>query len=482
MKHTRSISPLMWGITVALVAVLAAMGFAPHLAAAAGLAGVMGVTTDTVAIDNLMKIIYSDPLVTDIVQDSELMDLFKTDMNVQSEETTGGKWVEMAHYVRLAGAAGARAENDYIPQSETARALNSRIYLRKQVAVVEMTGDVMDKVVGDEGAFINYMERALPDTKQRLTNDLDRQYLGFGAGIRARVAAVDAVNHTITLKDTLGIAGLDDPWLQFQEGERIVFSATAAGTAFRNAGTAQSALIESIDPAAGKLYLTIDAGTEAAIVVSDYIFGGDGTGASAQLAGVDRELAGLYAAVDDGGVLATYNNVDRTVAANAAFKATVFDASVAPYSGAVSEQLLIVADAKMQVAAGAKFDTLVASPHGPISYWLSMKGDRVLNDPLNYTGGKGDLKIALGTRVIPIRSARKLPAEIAFALTSTSFRRFTLNQWQWVSRGGSIWNQVVDAVGRKDAWFAFGKMYEQLACIAPRQNIRFEGLARQFTY
>jgi hypothetical protein len=50
------------------------------------------------------------------------MSLFKTDMNVKTEETTGGKYIEMAHYLRLAGAAGARAENDYIPVPQSPRA------------------------------------------------------------------------------------------------------------------------------------------------------------------------------------------------------------------------------------------------------------------------------------------------------------------------------------------------------------------------
>jgi hypothetical protein len=51
-----------------------------------------------------------------------------------------------------------------------------------------------------------------------------------------------------------------------------------------------------------------------------------------------------------------------------------------------------------------------------------------------------------------------------------------------VARGGSIWNLVTDAVGRKDAYFAFGKLYEQLACIMPRRNFRIEGLVRQFDF
>jgi hypothetical protein len=150
---------------------------------------ISGATTTTASLDQLMKVIYSDPLIRDIVVESELMDMFKTDFNIKTEETTGGRYVEMAHYLRLAGAAGARAENDYIPVPQSPRAINSRIFLKKVMGVVEMSGDVMEKVVGDEGAFINYMERALPDTKERVVTEMDRMYIGFGAGIKARVKA-----------------------------------------------------------------------------------------------------------------------------------------------------------------------------------------------------------------------------------------------------------------------------------------------------
>lgn len=438
-----------------------------------------GTTTTTASLDPLMKVIYSDPLIRDIVIESELMDLFKQDFNVKTEETTGGRYIEMAHYLRLAGAAGARAENDYIPVPQNPRSVNSRIYLKKILGVVEMTGDVMEKVVGDEGAFINFMERALPDTKERVLNEIDRMYIGYGAGIKARVQS-KAGGNTIVIDRALGVDGYEDAWLQFQEGETVVFSSTPSGAVIKNAGSTQAALVENINEATSTLTLTLDAALYAAIAVDDYVFSGDQAGTASQNGGVDREIAGLLAGVDDGGILSVYNNVPR--AGNRPFNARVIDASVAPYNGIVTEKLLIVADAMTSVSAQSKIDALVMSAHGPIGYWEDLKGDRVLNDPRNYTGGKGSLSILLGDRAIPLRTARKLPPQVAFGLNTKTWRRFTLGTWQWVSRGGSIWNLVTDAIGRKDAYFAFGKMYENLACLMPRRNFRIEGLIRQFTF
>lgn len=446
--------------------------------------GVAGATTTTASLDNLMKVIYSDPLIVDIVNDSELIDLFQTDMNVRTEETTGGRYIESAHYLRLAGSAGARAENDYIPVPQSPRAINSRIYLKKVLGVVEMTGDVMEKVVNDEGSFINYMERALPDTKERVVTEMNRMYVGFGAGIKARVAAGwvagGRLPGALTIDRALGVTGYEDAWLQFQEGETIVFSATPAGTVLKNAGTTQAALVEEINESTGALSVTADAALLNAIADNDYIFAGDAAGTSSQNGGVDREIAGLLAGVDNGTILATYLNISR--AGNRSFNSRVIDASGAPYNGSITEDLLVIADAVTSTASGAKIDTLVMSPHGPIGYWQSLKTYKVLNDPRNFTGGKGSLSISLGDRTLPFRTARTMPPQIAFGLTRSTWRRFTLNRWEWVARGGSIWNMVTDAVGRKDAYFAYGKLYEQLACLMPRRNFRIEGLTRKFTF
>lgn len=469
-----------WPVLAAIVVAVLVSLLGTHPAFALG-GAVMGATTATADIDALTKIIYSDPLITDIVAESEFMSIFQTDMNIQTEQTTGGKYIETAHYLRLAGAAGARAENDYIPVSQSAKAVNGRIFLKKIMGVIEMTGDVMDRVVGDEGAFINYMERALPDTKERVLNEVDRMYIGFGAGIKARVAATWAGASPLPVDRALGVTGYEDAWLEFLEGETIVFSATAAGTALRNAGANQAALVENIDETTNELTITGDAALLAAIQVDDYIFGGDAAGTSSQLAGVDREIQGVLAGVDDGSILPTYLNIVR--ATQRQFNARVVDASVAPYNGILTEELLIASDAAVRVSANAKIDTLITSPHAPIGYWKDMKQDRTLNDLRNPQGGlTSQVGVLLGDRVIPLKTARKLPPQIAFGLNRASWRRLTLNTWTWVQRTGALWHQVTDATGRKDAYFAFGKMYEQLACLVPRRNIRFEGLARQFNF
>lgn len=437
-------------------------------------------TTTTANLNEAMKVIFADPLITNVVTDTELMQLFEVDANVQVENTTQGRYVEMAHYFTLPAGVGARHENEYLPVPDAPEFLNSRLFLRKLQGVVEMTGDTMRRVTGSEGAFLDYMSRALPDLVERLRNEIDRQYIGYGAGLKARCAGTfqGAGPYTLVVNRALGVTGYEDPWLQFLEGESVVFAADAGGVTIRNAGSAQAARITNINEDTNTLTLVAAAGLAAAVQNNDFIAAGDASGVSFRHAtsGEDREIAGLLAAVDDGGIIPTYNNIAR--ANRRYWQGLVINGGAAPWNGAMTEDLLTFADDESFVRGGGRIDCLVMSRSAVRGYWKSLRSDRFLMDPRQYMGGKSGVSILLGDRTIPLKVARKLPPQIAFGLTLGSFRRLTLNSWEWDDRTGSIWNRVTDAVGRKDAYYAAGNMYEQLFCVQPRRNFRIDGLAK----
>ena len=465
---TRALNAL-YAVGVALAFVL----FALHPQYVGFLA--LGATTDTTALNAAMKVIFADPLITNVVTDTELMSLFKTDMNVKSDETTGGRYIEMAQYFQLPSGVGARGENDYVPVPQNPVFANSRILLKKVQGVVEMTGDTMRRVMSGEGAFISYMQRALPDLATRVVNEVDRMYIGYGAGIKARVLTKTDATHYIVDR-SLGVTGYQDPFLQFLENESVVFSATAAGTALRNAGSGQSFQITAIDEGTNTLTFAANAPLDAAVVVNDYIFAGDAAGTSSQNSGVDREIAGLLAGVDDGNILATYNNIVRS--GNRLWQSIVIDGSASPWGGLMSEDLLTFADDEVFIKGGGRTNAIVMSRPAARGYWKSLKSDRFFMDPKSYVGGKAGLTIILGDRNLPLKIARKLPPQVVFGLTTDYWRRFTLGQWEWDDKTGAIWNRVTDATGRKDAFYAVGNMYEQLFCTAPRKNFRIDGLTK----
>src|SRR2546421_7946177 len=136
--------------------------------------GLAGVTTTALNpggasdINQALKIFFNEPVAEDIVYDSELLSLFEEDNNVKQDETTGGRYIETAQYFQLPAGVGARAENEYIPVPDGPVIQNSRVFLKKIQGVLEMTGDVMRRVKGDLGAYLNWAERAMPDLVKRV--------------------------------------------------------------------------------------------------------------------------------------------------------------------------------------------------------------------------------------------------------------------------------------------------------------------------
>ncbi len=468
---------LVLSVLVGLCA-LASVTLAPETLFAVPL--LLGAATLTTDIDEAMKVIFAEPLVNQVVADAELVSIFETEMNIATEQTTGGRYIEMAHFFRLPAGVGARKENEYIPEPDDPLFRNSRIELKKILGSIEMSGDVMRRVRHDEGAFLNYVEQALPSLVTRLTNELDRMYIGFGAGIKARVNDASPTATDLGIDSALGVTGYDHAWLQFLEGERVVFSANANGNPLRSAGAGQSAVVVDIDEANSEIDLS---NLPTGVADNDYIFAGDEAGAASQDGtGSNREIAGLLAAIDDGGIVDTYNNIQRSAAGNRLWKAIVINAAVAPWNGALSEDLLLYADDEVSIKGGGKIDYLCMSRSASRGYWKSLKGDRTFPNALAYTGGTQGtardrgLRIALGDRIIPLLVARKLPPQVVFGIQSDTFKRITLGRWEWDDTTGSIWNRVTDATGRKDAFYATGYLYEELFCTQPRKNFRIDGL------
>lgn len=465
-----------------VVAILAPahLGFMALAAGATTTAFNAGAASD---INQALKIFFNEPVAEDIVYDSELLSLFEEDNNVKQDETTGGRYIETAQYFQLPAGVGARAENEYIPIADGPVIQNSRVFLKKIQGVLEMTGDVMRRVKGDLGAYLNWAERAMPDLVKRVDHELDRMLFGYGNGALARVNALPS-GTTIDVDRSFGITGAGPGWLNFLEGMRVVYSVNANGTPLRNPGATQSSQVTKVDPSLGVAgRLTVDA-QPAAIAVNDFIFPGDIAGVSTQDAtGTDREIEGLIGCVDDGTILATFQNLAR--ATFLLFQGIMVDSTAVPYNSVLTEDLLVFADDEVFLKGMGKPTAVITSRSGARGYWKSLKGDRVIPDPRGYTGGFGQgadrpgkfgLQVLLGDREIPIKACRKCPFNYTFGLQLDTFKRWTLGGWQWDDTTGAVWNRVTDATGRKDAYFAVGNMYLQIGNLAPRKNFRINGL------
>jgi hypothetical protein len=481
--------------TASLLAFAALLLFAHSafgLEVSMGLAGVAGSTTAIDAsqpsnVDKAMKVIFEDPVSENMVTDSDLLDIFEQDGSVQVEQTTGGRYITLAHYFQLPAGVGARHEMDYIPVPEGPVIENSRVNLRKIMGTVEMTGDTMRRCKQGLGAFLDWGARALPDLVKRVNHERDRMLIGFGTGVKARVNDADSTYPTVdglrevAIDSAFGVAGYTNAFLQFMEGERIVFAANPDGSSLRNAGTSQSAKVVKIDQKNSRLYVdSIPTGT----VDNDYIFAGDASGVSTPSAsGENREVMGLLGMVDDGQVLAEFQGLTRadyTLWNSVSVDAQ--DATLGDYAdGSLNEDLLTYADDETIVLGGGEVSVLVTSRSGLRSYWRSRKDNantqRVLDERVT-TGGRGKQKVWLGDRLVELRAIRKLPPEVTFGLSPETLKRWMLKGWEWDDTTGAIWRQVTDGTGRKDAFYAYGYVYMEAGCIAPRKNFVIRNLVR----
>lgn len=476
------VTPLLVILTV-VAAILSAIVGTP--ASALPMTAFVGAETDIDSIHQALKIVFNEPFFENVVADSEFGDAFEEGGDIKYDETTGGRYVENLHELAWPAGVGARLENDYIPVADPAEYENSRVYLKRVMGTVQMTSAVMDRVKSDEGAYFDYMERALPSLQKRVTTERDRMLIGYGYAVKARVlevgayAAPAAGQFNVTVTDSIGIDGYEEASLQFLRGERNVFTASlAAPIVLRNPGSLQSARVRNVQVRTNVITYEGAEALRNAIQVGDYIGPGDGAGYSfpAGDPAETKEITGMLAAVDDGNLVATYMNIPR--ANNEYWQGNMIDAEDNGFDGILSEDLLTFADDENFVIGGGVIDLFICNRSAERAYWKSLKVDREFIDPKSYAGGKNGVSIRLSGRELELKVARKLPPQIAFGLTRDTFKCFRLKEWFWDNRTGAIWNRVVDSVGYKSAYFATGYFWEEFFCGNPQANFRLNNLRK----
>lgn len=441
---------------VALVAVAAWLGYVPGLLA---IPLFIGATETTSNIDELMKITFDDVLIGEVVTSTEILDAFPEGEVKRGPE---GRWFETAHLYQNPGSIGSRGENGYIPEAGGAKAANGKINLKKIVGSIEETEEVLKKIKTDKAAFVNWAEEQFPRFREDLADELDRQALGDGSGIRARVNAA-APATTLVVDSTYGIAGFDHALMQFRRGMSLRASPNADGSTPRSGAM----IVQDVDWDNEAIIVNTLA---ASLADNDYLFEGDAADNSA-----GKDMMGLLGLIDDGQIVSTLQGISRST--HHWFRSYVRDLNG---SVPLTEAVLIETDRVARFRGGGRVDMILISEEGFDQVWLDLKADRAINDPRSYTGGRKGIDILFGgTRSVNLRTARKLPSKVCFGIQRDQMRKFVLHEWEWDDMTGSIWNRVTDSVGRKMAYYAAGSMFGELAIKSPQKCWRAENWADQ---
>jgi len=434
----------------AVLVLLAALGILPEAALALPIA--MGATATTTDYTELLKVVFDDTYILETVYDTELLDFMP-----EGEVKTGseGRYFETSQLYQSPGAWGSRSENGYIPEPGKAAAENGQISLKKVVGSLEETAEVLKKIKRDKAAFLTWADEQFPLFKEGLVDELDRQLVGDGSGIRARVNDA-APATTLVVDSTVGVAGWDHSLMQFRRGMKLRASPNADGSTPR----ATVVTVQQIDWDSNAI--VVDDITD--LADDDYLAEGDAADNS-----FGKDMMGLAGLIDDGGIVSELQGIDRMT--HLWFQSYVRDMAGAD----LTEFAMIQTDRNARHRGGGSVDLIVMSEEAFDAIWEEIKTDRVVNDPRSYrVGRKGIVMYFGGTRTVTYRTARKLPGRLVYGIQSDQLRKFILHEFVWDDTTGSLWRQVVDSTGRKDAFYTYGTMHGEVAIKSPQKCWRLE--------
>lgn len=436
-------------------------------------------TFDVAAANAMLKTVFQDPLFDGVVTHSRVIDLFEQNANVK--EGPQGRYIEGAQMFGYNEGIGARdPANGFLPVPGNPTFVNFRVFLKTNYAVAQMNRHVMANAVKSKAAFADWAEVELTKTERGLRADLDRQAIGYGAGILCRIddASPDI---TLDIDAPYGLASDTKGWLPgLRRGMKIVAGPNADGTGLRSGGQSRTILSVSKSGNSGGGTLTLDADPLAlGWAENDFLFRGDDLGNNAPVSGVEVEMMGLLGMVDDGTILDTLQNISRT--SYDEWKAQVVDGSAAPYSTLASEALFMrMADDADELGNGtvthflmskAVFRNAFVQIQKQLGYGANTTG------PNRGVGGTKGLTILLGDRSVELRSFAKMPLGRIFGLDRSVLWRYHLSGFEWDDTTGTIFKQVGIGQGIKDAWYAYGRTEMELGITEPEKCVVATGLS-----
>lgn len=433
--------------------------------------GTLSSGTDFTGLSDALKQRYTGPFATNIEGEMEVTGVFQDAGDFETTDGPDGAQINLGHYISAGGGISFATEDDYLPDSVPPVWKQSNITIKKLLARVDLSGNVLRRVKQGPAAFADWAQMALPERAKGVAWHKDRALLGTGTGVIGQVNGTpdgtgDALNNAF------GISGLEGALNLIRRGDSLRYATTAAGTTKRTGVV----VVDAIDYNASTFNSTVAGSTATATSAAsgDFVF----LGSANVTSNGTREIMGLEGIIDDGTNLSTFQGLTRASYPDV-MNAQVVDSTTQTVaaSGVLSETLIDYAAALAYERAGGKTNVILVNRSGQRSFWASLKSDRVINDPQGqFTGGRADLKMIVGNQIISVKAARKVPSSRAYLIDTSSMKRFKIGEGHWDDTTGSVWRQVVDSTGVKDAVFAYFVEEVNYASIHPARNAKITKL------
>lgn len=431
-------------------------------------------------LQGLLKEVYPLAMYNSITTYSQVLDTF-TQYAENAFEGPEGKGYKLSNLAGGLQGIGARLENEILPAGGSPVFLSPVVYLAYNYARLTSTYQARVNADSSRAAMANFNTSVMVPAIRNLTSDLDRQSLGAGDGVLAKVNGSPAT--AMPVGSPFGITSTVKGWTNFSMGMTIFFSPNQDGSAPRSGG--QTVTVTTVSPTANSGGGTVGVSTLLSDVANgDFIFRGDQYGNNAATGGVGREMMGLEGLIDDGTIVSTLQGISRTTYAE--FASEVIDGNAAPYSGALTEGLLMRTLTDLQLYGGMQNGNralLFCNNDVWRQGYNAIRGLGGFGAPgerggPNVTAGAKGLSVQLPMGTVELRGVPRTPYGRVYCVDPSVLIKASIGRGEWVANdtNGGIWHQVHVGDAIKDASFAYFRVPMNLGITNPKLGIKVKTL------
>lgn len=359
----------------------------------------------------------------------------------RNSENLSGLEAHLPLHVGRSEAVGARGEDDDLPTATSQRYAASKFYVRANTGSIEVTQALIESAKTDKGAYLRATESEMKGLTQEFAEDQGRQFTsndddGVNGPVNLALSVGGASGKlagcgTTSSSTTVQLTGTDaSTWRKLRKNMvvDIVNSSTHAVLASARTVTAVDKANETID-ISGAAVTT----TTAHVVTRAGAYG--------------KEMRGILSIAKDDTELQGVDPTDEDE-----WKASVIDASDAPYSEMLVQELLDEIDA----ASGVRPSHLLCEYTQERAIYADLKSMKRAVNTLELKGGFSALTI---NDNIPILVDRFFPADKIAAFNTKHLSIYETGDVHWGDEDGHI----LKWVSGKMKWQAFLVHFADLA-------------------
>ena len=370
-----------------------------------------------------LKVFYLDSL---RVQINEKSSIFLAQLERNEEAVVGEKIVMAMRYGRVGGI-GNRADTGTLPEPNPRKTVQASWNTKNLFARFRITDKSIEASKTSRGAFVSLLEQELKDCETDMKQDISRQCMGNTTGLLTTITGIKS-GTTVPVTDTLYLV------------EGMLVDIWNAADAYVN----EKVEILSVNEAAKTI--TLSAVGTVANTHEIYVHGNKGL-----------EITGLKSIFED----TTLYNVIRA-------NYPVLNAQRTNVNGNLSEVTLQKAIDDADRKAGADSNFMMGSYGVRRAYQALLTAQKQSVNTMELKGGWKSLSY----NGIAFATDKYVPAGKLFVLDTNDFALYSMGDFNWMDRDGSMFERVKD----KAAWEATMVRYCDIGCQRPKGQVELYGI------